>query len=75
MALCVALAIAYLVVARRYYAGSAQLWVKEAGSGMMGNGQDLRSDPNAETFLYTQCEVVTSTPVLAMTLSRRGFAI
>jgi uncharacterized protein involved in exopolysaccharide biosynthesis len=64
------LAVLYLSVATRYYTGYAKLFVQQAGTPVPGMETRTLQDP--ETFLYTQREVVQSTPVVAMTLGAPG---
>jgi capsular exopolysaccharide synthesis family protein len=64
------LAVLYLLVATRYYTGYAKLFVQQVGAQIPGMEARTLQDP--EAFLYTQREVVQSTPVVAMTLGAPG---
>ncbi len=65
------LAVVYLLLATRYYTGSAKLYVQQVGPQILP-GQDARLLHDPEAFLYTQREVVQSTPVIAMALQTPG---
>jgi capsular exopolysaccharide synthesis family protein len=68
--ICLILAVLYLFVATRYYTGYAKLYVQQMGPQLPGLEQHLLHDN--ETFLFTQREVVASTPVIAMALGTPG---
>src|SRR5688500_3812417 len=70
--ICLVLSALYLLVATRYYSGYASLYVQQASSGMIGNAQNVRPVQNAENFLFTQREVLLSTPVVAIALGMPG---
>lgn len=67
---CLLLASVYLLVATRYYSGYARLYVQQVGPQIMGEHQQATQAP--DTFLFTQREVISSTPVVAMTLGAPG---
>jgi polysaccharide biosynthesis transport protein len=64
------LAVLYLLISTRYYTGYSKLFVQQAGAGIPGMEAHAAQDP--EAFLYTQREIVQSTPVVAMTLGAPG---
>jgi capsular exopolysaccharide synthesis family protein len=70
VAICLLLSALYLLVATRYYSGYASLYVQQVSTGL--NAQDVRSMHDPEAFLYTQREVISSTPVVAIALSTPG---
>ena len=65
------LAILYLLLATRYYTGAAKLYVQQVGPQVLP-GIEARPLHDNESFLYTQREVVQSTPVIAMALGAPG---
>jgi len=65
------LAGAYLVLATRYYTGAAKLYIQQVGPQILP-GQPQTPSQDSETFLYTQREIVSSTPVIAMALGTEG---
>jgi capsular exopolysaccharide synthesis family protein len=69
-AVCLVLAIGYLIFATRYYSGYAKLFVQQVGPRLMTEEQKQTQD--GDTFLFTQKEVMSSTPVIAMTLGTPG---
>lgn len=71
VAVCVLLAIAYLLVATRYYSGTASLHVQQVGPRIL-NEEQGRPQQESDAFLFTQREVMASTPVVAMTLGKPG---
>jgi capsular exopolysaccharide synthesis family protein len=68
--ICLILAVLYLLLATRYYTGYAKLYVQQIGTQLPGLEQHLLHDN--ESFLFTQREVVSSTPVIAMALGAPG---
>ena len=70
IAVCALLAIAYLLIATRYYSGTAKLYVQQVGPRIMDEEQ--KALQTADAFLFTQREVMASTPVVAMTLGKPG---
>jgi polysaccharide biosynthesis transport protein len=70
IAVCAILAIAYLLIATRYYSGTAKLYVQQVGPRIMD--EDQKALQTADAFLFTQREVMASTPVVAMTLGKPG---
>ena len=70
VAVCAILAIAYLLIATRYYSGTAKLYVQQVGPQILNEQQ--RPQQTADAFLFTQREVMASTPVVAMTLGKPG---
>lgn len=71
VAVCVVLAILYLLIATRYYSGYASLYVQQASSNGL-NAQEVRPSQDPETFIFAQREVISSTPVIAMALATPG---
>jgi capsular exopolysaccharide synthesis family protein len=69
-AVALALAVLYLLVATRYYSGYAKLYVRQVGPQVLNEDQHQWQDSDA--FLYTQREVMSSTPVVAMALGAPG---
>jgi capsular exopolysaccharide synthesis family protein len=69
-AACLVLAVMYLLVATRYYSGYARLFVQQAGTPVLN--EQSRPQQESENFLFTQKEIITSTPVVAMTLGTPG---
>jgi capsular exopolysaccharide synthesis family protein len=65
------LALLYLLVATRYYSGTARLYVQQVSPRVL-NEEQARPVQDVENFLATQREIVSSTPVLAMTLGTPG---
>ena len=68
---CLVLALLYLLIATRYYSGSASLIVQQTSPPVLGDGT-ARAQQETEPFLYMQREVLSSTPVIAMTLGTPG---
>jgi succinoglycan biosynthesis transport protein ExoP len=70
----VLLAIVYLLVASPVYTGLATLLVEPAGPQLMAPGNDGVSSGGggqiSQDFLATECDVVTSSPVLALAMTR-----
>lgn len=64
------IAVLYLLVATRYYSGYARLYVKQVGASVMN--EEVKPAQENEAFLFTQREVISSTPVIAMTLGTPG---
>jgi polysaccharide biosynthesis transport protein len=60
------LACIYILLARRSYISTAQVYVVE------GQGSAATDPAHIDNFLNTQCELMTSTPVLALALSQDG---
>jgi capsular exopolysaccharide synthesis family protein len=71
VAICLFLALGYLLLATRYYAGSAGLYVQQVGPQVLP-GESRQPLQESEAFLYTQKEIVSSTPVIAMALGTPG---
>jgi capsular exopolysaccharide synthesis family protein len=69
---CLILSLLYLLVATRYYSGYASLYVQQVSSHITGNAQEVRPMQDPEAFLYTQREVIASTPVVAIALNTPG---
>ena len=67
---CAVLAVAYLLIATRYYSGTATLYVQQVGPQIMNEAP--KPQQSADAFLFTQREVMASTPVVAMTLGKPG---
>jgi capsular exopolysaccharide synthesis family protein len=61
----------YLLVATRYYSAYAKLFVRQSGPAIMRE-QSPRNLQDDTTFLFTQREMINSTPVIAMVLGRPG---
>lgn len=69
--ICLILAGAYLLLATPIYQSGYRLLVQSRAAQALSqhpNGGDAPANPN---FLYRQCQVITSTPILAMTLARQ----
>jgi polysaccharide biosynthesis transport protein len=63
------LACVYLLLARRTYTSTAEVYIVEGQGPVLGQVADqTRSDD----YLNTQCELMSSTPVLALALSEDG---
>jgi succinoglycan biosynthesis transport protein ExoP len=62
------LACLYLLLARRSYTSAAEVYI------VPGSGQSSTDPAHTDNFLNTQCELMTSTPVLALALSQDGIA-
>src|SRR3954465_9819369 len=69
---CVAAAAAYLWVATPQYTSMARLQVRRTGPRIIGESQAAQTPE--ENFLFTQREVISSTPVLTIALSKPGVA-
>jgi capsular exopolysaccharide synthesis family protein len=67
---CAVLAIVYLLIATRYYSGTAKLYVQQVGPRILN--EEPKAQQAADAFLFTQREVMSSTPVVAMTLGKPG---
>ena len=63
-------AVLYLLFATRYYTGSAKLFVQQSGPNVLGEVQ--RNAQDNQAFLFTQREMMSSTPVVAMALGTPG---
>ncbi|MEO6435735.1 MAG: polysaccharide biosynthesis tyrosine autokinase [Tepidisphaeraceae bacterium] len=68
--ICVVAALLYLLIATRYYSGYAKLFVQQSGPQIMG--EPARNVQDRDAFHFTQREVMTSTPVIAMVLGTPG---
>jgi capsular exopolysaccharide synthesis family protein len=55
----------YLVTAKRLYTGESRLYVEQSGPKLIKDGETRVS----ENYLNTQCELINSTPILALALS------
>lgn len=69
-ALCLILSVLYLLIATRYYSGTAKLYVRQVSPRVLN--EDAKQEQDPEKFLSTQREVLSSTPVIAMTLGTPG---
>ena len=66
------LACLYLLLARRTYTSAAEVYIVEDPG--QAAGQSATDPARIDNFLNTQCELMTSTPVLALALSQDGIA-
>ena len=64
------LACIYLLLARRTYTSQAAVYILEGRGQVMG--QEQADETRSDDYLNTQCELFTSTPVLALALSEDG---
>ena len=64
------LACIYLLFARRSYTSTAEVYIVEGQGQVMG--QTISDQARSDDYLNTQCELMTSTPVLALALSEDG---
>lgn len=55
----------YLISARRLYTGQSRLYVEQSGPKLVKDGEPRVS----ENYLNTQCELINSTPILALALA------
>jgi capsular exopolysaccharide synthesis family protein len=65
------LGLLYLLFATPIYTSAARLYVQRGGLNLLGDQRDRALSEN-DNFLYTQSEVISSTPVLALTLNTPG---
>jgi uncharacterized protein involved in exopolysaccharide biosynthesis len=63
------LACIYLLFARRSYTSTAEVYIVEGQGRVIGQSTD---ETRSDDYLNTQCELMTSTPVLALALSEDG---
>ena len=70
-AVAVAVSVVWIILATRTYTATASLYVEPGGQGLLSNKVDRESSDNS-AFLFTQQEVVASTPVVAAALSKPG---
>jgi polysaccharide biosynthesis transport protein len=66
------LALIYVLVAPRSYTSTAQVYIDQGRNpGIIGDSNDLERSDN---YLKTQCQVMTSTPILALALAQDGIS-
>ncbi|MGN6725487.1 MAG: GumC family protein [Tepidisphaeraceae bacterium] len=70
-AICLLIAGTYLVFAKPIYTANSRLYVERGGQGLLASRVDRDTTDNS-SFLFTQREVVASTPVLAVALGKPG---
>lgn len=70
VALSLCLAAAHLLTTRPLYTSTSRLYVQPNGPRLIGQQPDVTVD-NAN-FLHTQCQIMTSTPILAIVLGTPG---
>ncbi|HEX8525127.1 MAG TPA: polysaccharide biosynthesis tyrosine autokinase [Tepidisphaeraceae bacterium] len=69
--ICLLLAIAFLLVVTPQYTATAKLYVQRHAPGIIGNTAPIGGDDNG-AFLFTQREILRSTPVLAIAMAEVG---
>src|SRR5436309_54413 len=72
LGLCAVVGLAYLLVATPLYTCFARLYVTRTSPRLLPNVPDRAPEGGEDNFLFTQREIITSTPVLAMTLGTPG---
>lgn len=72
MAVFAAIAGIYLMVATPKYTTSARLDVQKASPGLLGDSSKTSSDQESDNYRYTQCEILKSTPILALAMGGPG---
>ncbi len=66
---CLVLCLLYVLVATPVYSIAARLYVHKAAPSIMSDRQDTE---NGDNYLYTQSEMLRSTPILALALGAPG---
>ena len=69
--LCLAAAVLYLARATPIYTSQARLLVEQSGPKVMG---DTQAGPKSASYLYTQAQVITSSPILSGAIDSAGLA-
>jgi len=72
LAVCVAAGVVYLLAAERLYTGVSRLYVEPSGPRIIADVEGLMT--GSKNYLYTQAELLRSTPVLAAALAMPGMA-
>jgi capsular exopolysaccharide synthesis family protein len=61
----------YILFARNYYKSTAEIYIVQGESRVIGQSSSADSS-RSDDYLNTQCELMTSTPVLALALAQDG---
>ena len=69
LVLCVAAGLLYLAKAVPIYRSSSRIYVEKEGPKII-SGEEVLSMTESKNFLYTQAEVITSTPILSAALEK-----
>ena len=67
-----ALGVVYLVHATPIYTSTSRLYVEQSGPKIISESEGIMTQ--AKNYLYTQCELIRSTPILAAALDKVGSA-
>ncbi len=70
VALCLAGGFAYLVKATPIFTSTSRLYVEQSGPKIISEAEGVMTQ--SKNYLYTQCELLTSTPILASALEKPG---
>jgi Mrp family chromosome partitioning ATPase/uncharacterized protein involved in exopolysaccharide biosynthesis len=70
--LCLAAGVAYCLLAPPIYTGTAKIYVEQVGPKILSEHEGVMTQ--SKDYLYTQAELLASTPVLAAALKRPGIS-